>query len=178
VALAAATLLAASASAGDKRDDHKDKDKHKKVLEVKEKYSEFDCPSSVACFKVKGKEKLSHVFVDVDFGVCQPNGVPLLTSGADARYGAPFEIYVDGKRIPHDYLRYEGGPCHDIYRKVWFELPYYAKDEALVCVKTPYGVPQKIRVGAKSGYACESDTKYADYCSNCGHNMCAPLPPT
>lgn len=177
VAFMAALLAGLSVSAGDKKDDHKDKDrdKDKKTLEVKEKYSEFDCPASVACFKVKGKHEVSHVFVDVDFGRCEQNGVPASFAGGHGSYGGAFEIYVDGKRVPHHALKYDGGPCYDIHRKVWFTLPYN-KDEALVCVKTPHGVPQKIRVGAKSGYSCESDVKYADYCSNCGHDMCRPQP--
>jgi hypothetical protein len=125
--------------------------------------SNLECGNTiVSCFDVSADKNITHIFVDVNFDVCQED--------------PPFQVTVDGEEITRFHTR--GGPCNhfngngqiDIERSVWFPLPRNQK-EAEVCVYTD-GVIVPVSVGAKAANECAVDENEVYDCTVCDNNEC------
>lgn len=123
--------------------------------------SNLECGNGtiVSCFDVTADKNITHIFVDVDFSVCQED--------------PPFQVTVDGEEITKFHTK--GGPCNhfngngqiDIERSVWFPLPGNQKS-AEVCVFTD-GTIVPVSVGAKAANECAVDENDVYDCTVCDH---------
>jgi hypothetical protein len=124
----------------------------------------IECPGgTTACFNVDSDKNITHIFVNLGWDGCTPEG---------------FTVTVDGVTVdPKDFHAPDTGPCNPngqagedfIPRILWFPLPGNQK-HAEVCVHIKGAIPALVSVGAKSAEECIA-ASLEQSCSNC------PSPP-